>query len=355
MPFRTKKTTIWQYDLVVGGRRLRGSCGTDDWEDAKNVEAQVRADAKAQKAKGSSFTLSEAIGTYYRDKAIGTPSESTTRSQAKVILSKMDGGMALDRLTDAHILAYVARDRATCSNATVNRRLQMLGRALRHMSKFYKASIPPLELRSAETREPKERVRELSADEQARLFAALPLDHHPIISFAMLTGARIGTICGLLWSDVDMSSRTIFFRLKDDRVMTFPMSPEVRALLSALPKSNVVANRRYVFTRLNAQTLERVPVVSNGGVFNTDFRKALADAEIRDFRFHDLRHTFATRMLRQCKNIKLVSKLLGHTLLETTSRYAHVLVDDMRAELDAFSPLTNSVPQNGPQTKKLNH
>jgi integrase len=355
MPFRTKKTAIWQYDIVVGGSRFRGSCGTDQWEEAKNVEARVRADAKAQKAKGGSYTLSEAIGTYYRDKAIGTPSQNTTKSQAKVILEKMDGSTRIDRLTDAHIMAYVAKDRATCSNATVNRRLQMLGRALRHMAKFYKAEVPALELKAAETREPKERVRELSMDEQARMFDALPTEHHALVSFALLTGARIGTICGLLWSDVDMASRTIFFRLKDDRVMTFPMSPELRALLSALPRSNVIAHRRYVFTRLNAQTLERVPVVSNGGVFNADFRKALAGADIVDFRFHDCRHTFATRMLRQCKNLKLVSKLLGHTLLETTSRYAHVLVDDMRAELDAFSPLTNTVPQTGPQTKTKGH
>lgn len=50
-----------------------------------------------------------------------------------------------------------------------------------------------------------------------------------------------------------------------------------------------------------------------------------------------IRHTFATRMLRQTQNIKLVSQLLGHKDIATTSRYAHVLVDDMRAALDDFS------------------
>lgn len=260
--------------------------------------------------------------------------------------------MQISGITNAHVLSYVAKDRVTCANGTVNRRLQMLGRALKHMAKFYKATVPDLELRAAETREAKERVRELAMDEQVRLFQHLPAEYHPFVKFVLLTGARIGTVSGLLWDDLDMAEGSMFFRLKNDRVMTFPMSAEVRAILSALPRSNVMAHRRYVFTRVSQQTGERIPIVPNGGVFNTAFRKALADAGIEDFRFHDLRHTFATRLLRRSRNLKLVSKCLGHTMLETTSRYAHVLVDDMRAELEEFSPLSNSVPQNNPQTVK---
>ena len=68
-------------------------------------------------------------------------------------------------------------------------------------------------------------------------------------------------------------------------------------------------------------------------------RKALADAGIPDFRFHDLRHTFATRLLRKTGNLKLVSRLLGHTTVETTTRYAHVLDGDLQSAMDDFSPL----------------
>jgi len=92
--------------------------------------------------------------------------------------------------------------------------------------------------------------------------------------------------------------------------------------------------------------------VPKGGVFNAEFRDALTAAGIVDFRFHDLRHTFATRMLRQTGNIKLVSRLLGHSSIETTARYAHVLVDDMRAALEDFSPVSGADPQNNPQRVK---
>ncbi|MEQ6203909.1 hypothetical protein ABMC88_12705 [Sulfitobacter sp. HNIBRBA2951] len=170
MPFRTKKTRVYQYDIIVKGYRFRGSCGTEDYEEAKAVEAQIRADAKARRTAGGSYTLAEVLGTYHRDKMIGTPSESTNAGQCRAILKHMDGKQKIELMTDADILTYVAKDRTTCKNATVNRRLQMLGRAIRHIGKFYKAEIPTLELKAAETKEPREIVRELSLDEQERLF-----------------------------------------------------------------------------------------------------------------------------------------------------------------------------------------
>tara|TARA_R110002049_G_scaffold23545_10_gene83676 strand:+ start:57611 stop:58687 length:1077 start_codon:yes stop_codon:yes gene_type:complete len=340
MPFRTKKTRIYQYDIVVGGHRLRGSCGTEDFEAAKAIEADIRANAKRNAARGSDYTLSEALGTYINDKIIGRPSESTTKSQARIILSYMDGSKRISRLTDADIIQYAAKHRATCANSTVNRHLQMLGRAIRYMGKIYKCDIPPLDFKSAETKEPRERVRELTVDEQTRLFAALPQEFHPMVAFALMTGARISTITGLLWRDVDMTHREITFRLKGDELMFFPINAELAALLSAMPKSNVMESRRYVFTRVDGHSAERIQIVASGGVFGTVWRKALLDAGIENFRFHDLRHTFATRMLRKTQNISLVSKLLGHTNIETTSRYAHVMTSDLRDAMDGFSVLS---------------
>jgi len=356
MPFRTKKTRVWQYDIVVAGSRFRGTCATEDYEEAKAVEAAIRSSAKAERTRGGAYTLSEALGTYIRDRATGQPSEGTTKSQARAILKIMDGRQQVANLTDADVQAYVSKDRAGCTNGTVNRRLQLLGRALRHMGKVYKATVPDIDLKGAQTKEARERVRELSGDEQRRLFEALPREYHSFVMFALMTGARIANISGLLWSDVDMGNREITFRLKGDELMFFPINDELAALLSALPRSNVLRYRPFVFTRVDGHSADRIPIGSNGGVFGTAWRKALADAGVTDFRFHDLRHSFCTRMLRQTNNLKLVSKLAGHKNIETTMRYAHVLIDDMRLAMADYSvsgigpKLT--VPQNKPQTKQ---
>ena len=126
------------------------------------------------------------------------------------------------------------RRRAAASHATVNRWLQTLGRTLRHMA-IYKADLPSLDLKRAETKEPKERVRELSMDEQARLFEHPPKDLSPSVTLYLITGARISTKACLLWDDV--RDTEIVFRLKGDKEMRFPLSAELRALISAIPRS----------------------------------------------------------------------------------------------------------------------
>lgn len=348
MPFRTAKTKIYQYDIQVGGRRFRGSTGTDNYEEAKAVEAEIRRNANAKPS--SDYTLSEAFGTYHMEVCQHQTSAATSASQAKAILSHIPGKTRLAKLTQADLMRMTQKMRATCANATVNRRLQYMGRAIRHMAKMHGATLPDLDFRSVEVKEAKERIRELTFAEQERLFEHLPHDLHQPVQFCLLTGCRISTMTGLLWSDI--GDTEIHFRLKAGERMTFPITRELRALLSALPKSNRTYDRRHVFTRLDKVHLERVAIVPKGGVFNAEFRKAVADAQIPDFRFHDLRHTFATRMLRQTGNLKLVSRLLGHKDIATTMRYAHVLVDDMRDALEDFSPLSGTVPQNKPQSVK---
>lgn len=86
----------------------------------------------------------------------------------------------------------------------------------------------------------------------------------------------------------------------------------------------------HVITYVNhkAKGHPRQRVTPSGGTMAT-IKAAMVAAGIEDFRFHDLRHTFATRLLRHTGNLKLVSRLLGHTQVETTMRYAHVMLDDM--------------------------
>jgi site-specific recombinase XerD len=69
-----------------------------------------------------------------------------------------------------------------------------------------------------------------------------------------------------------------------------------------------------------------------GGGCNTYWRRHVRDAGIAEgFRRHDTRHTAGTRYVRATGNFKGAQKLLGHARIETTTRYAHVLLQDVRA------------------------
>lgn len=356
MPFRPRASRFWHYDFQIRGCRFHGSCGTEDFEEAKAVEARARVAARDSlgraEAEAGVFTLSEALGTYYADIADGQPSARTTRSQTKAILSILPPKTRIDALTMADVQRYVTTRRATCANSTVNRELQLLGRALAHMARVHRARLPAdLDLRAAQTPEAEERVRELTRDEQARLFQALRPDLHPLVTMALATGLRLSELCAMQWTAVDLDTGRIRIRQKGGRTRHFPINGELRALLTSLPRATTLPHARHVLTYVNhkAKGQPRWRISPGGGIMEV-FRAACVEAGIEDFRFHDLRHTFATRLLRQTSNLKLVSKLLGHTQIETTMRYAHVLDDDMREALDGYT-VADRVPKKSSKSR----
>jgi integrase len=342
MPFRPKNSRFWHYDFQIGGRRFCGSTYTESFEEAKAVEAQARVAAKTAPDQRGIFTLAEAIGTYWADISQHQTCSGVTLSQGKGLLGILDAKTRLDALTMADIARYVTARRATVANATVNRELQLLGRALRHMAKFHQAKVADLDLRAAEVKEPRERIRELSPEEQARLFKHLRADLHPLVQFALMTGAREATICGLQWHQVDLSNARIRFDMKGGEVMFFPVNGELRAFLSTLPRATLAEHRPYVITYIDQHSDQRKRITPGGGSLKAAFHKATIDAGIADFRFHDLRHSFGTRMLRKTQNLKLVSRLMGHQNIETTMRYAHVMMDDLAGAMEDFTALATA-------------
>ncbi|EKS38742.1 tyrosine-type recombinase/integrase [Afipia clevelandensis] len=74
----------------------------------------------------------------------------------------------------------------------------------------------------------------------------------------------------------------------------------------------------------------------------TEWRRAKLDAVLLDYRFHDNRHTAATGILRATGNLKAVQKLLRHSDVSTTSKYAHALIDDVRDAMTIAEKLRNT-------------
>ncbi|MAM60359.1 tyrosine-type recombinase/integrase [Maritimibacter sp. UBA3975] len=289
------------------------------------------------------------MGTYQKQVMEGKSSARTSRSQARTIMEVVDPMTNLHELTQAQMLRAVSALLEERSAATVNRCLDNFKRAINHMGETYDAKLPAkINWTRLKKKEPEERVRELTRAEENALFEHLRNDLHPLVHFALLTGARQGTICGLLWSDIDFDEGRMIFRIKGGGTQRFPLTEETRELLQSIPQARTPATRRYVFTFLGEDGQPH-PINPSGGHIWMKWRDAVRDAGIEDFRFHDLRHTFATRMLRQTGNLKLVSRLLGHKSLETTMRYAHVLDDDLEQALSAYAvrPATLSATDSG--------
>ena len=158
----------------------------------------------------------------------------------------------------------------------------------------------------------------LSYDEEERLLNSCPSYIKPIVITALGTGMRKMEILSLKWGNVDLTNNVIIIEATNSKTKKKKLVPISSKLKNELLKQKLKTGyQEYVF------------LTSKGANFKgTDsltrvFHNACNNAGIGKIRFHDLRHTFATRGIELTGNVVAVSKILGHRDLQTTMRYVH--------------------------------
>jgi integrase len=179
-------------------------------------------------------------------------------------------------------------------------------------------------------KEPIERVREVRPHEEEQIDAAIREEYRAVVAFARASGLRMAE-CLLKKEQIDMVGAAIWTTGKGDKPIRKPVTSEMRAILSVAMKNPT----EYVFVykakrnRTEKDGTQRImgqfyPVTTSG--LKTIWRRARlrknGPALPADLRFHDTRHDFATNLLRETGNLKLVQKALGHSKIETTTKYA---------------------------------
>lgn len=160
------------------------------------------------------------------------------------------------------------------------------------------------------------RVRYLSEEEEDLLLGAASPHLCRIITVALNTGMRKGELMGLRWQDVDLKNGVAYIpatRAKGKRDRRIHLNAPAVAALEELARP--IDSTELVFNSLTGGphgNLERL------------WRRALAASDLQDFHFHDLRHTFASRLVMAGVDLNTVRELLGHTNLIMTLRYAHL-------------------------------
>lgn len=121
--------------------------------------------------------------------------------------------------------------------------------------------------------------------------------------------------------------------------MVFPITPAIREILFPLQGQHP----EFVFTyvaiygnkRLGRVRGQRYPLTYSGA--KTAWQRLRASSGLADFRFHDFRHDFGTKLLRDSGNLKLVQKALNHRDIKSTLRYAHVLDEDVAVAVERLA------------------
>jgi len=172
-----------------------------------------------------------------------------------------------------------------------------------------------------------DRVRWITRDESQRLLKELPPHLHAMMRFALATGLRAGNVRGLKWADVDLTKRHVMVHAdssKSGKAIAVPLNQDaINAITGEIGNHTI-----YVFTYKGAYI---------GKCSTRAWRHALNRAGILDFKWHDLRHTWASWHVQNGTSLQELYELGGWHSFDMVLRYAHLSSSHLRAAADRIS------------------
>ncbi len=310
----------WFVDLSVAGQRIRRSTGTSVKAQAQQLHDQLKADLWRQSKLGESpdKTWDDAVVRFIREK-----SDNRTIDNDKMMLSWSKPylkGKRLSEITTDVIEDLIEKRRVGnssrtadtgCSNATINRHMQVIRRVLNCAVAWGWITTTP---RFRTLKESEGRLRWLTKDEEARLLAELPPHLSAMARFTLATGLRENNVIELEWNQVDVERRVAWVhgdRSKNGK----PLTVNLGATAIAILEEQRGQHENIVFP-YEGRKIEKA---STAGWY-----RALKRANIENFTWHGLRHTWASRHVMAGTPLEVLQKLGGWSSLQIVMRYAHL-------------------------------
>jgi integrase len=320
-----KKNGSWNIDYYYGSRRVREKTGDSKGEAEKALsirKAQIAEDRFGYRS-SRSFPPFREFAKKYR--VFAEANKKCFRANEQYRIAQLEayfGNLRISEITNWDAEQLKAHLSKSVAPATVNR---LIGNARHMFSMAMKWEGLPRNPFSGIKLLPVPDVtqRILTSEEELRLLKACDKIRAPhlnsFITLALNTGMRRGEILGLKWNQLDLEQRIVLVENSKTKSSNrrIPMNESVRGLLTKL-KADHQGDLVFPSHRKKGHPF-RDPKVA--------FRKAVRLSGIQHIRFHDLRHTFATRLVRAGVDLITVQQLLGHAKIVTTARYVHSLAD----------------------------
>jgi len=332
---KRKGSPYYYYDFILKGRRFTGSTRAASRREAERVERERREQAKAEikEDRRAVYSLSEACGIYWLEKGCrgrGKWKEDTAR-YLKQICAAVDEETPMSALGDKHVNQFVqARLKkfpAGEGHCAINRALAVFRAVHNHANDMHEQPVKAIKWSRHFLDEPKERVRWLTPDELTRLLEMLPEHARHAVAWSVYTGMRLSATYDLTWDAIDFAKAEATIIKKGGKEQVVVLSADAMTLLAELPRRGP-----FVFERRNRRKI---------------WERALREAGITDFRWHDLRHTHATLLRQSGAALEIVQRSLGHQSIKTTQRYAHVADSEMREALQRLPSFTPDSAHSG--------
>jgi integrase len=294
----------------------------------------------------TSLRLDDVAGRYWQEVGQHHAFANHTEHQIGKLIEFLGEDKLLTEITGDDVAKLVAwrrghrrRDGALLSPYTVNDLTEQLKKLFTRAKAWRVRFDDEPKWKDYWLKEPQERVRELSEDEAERLEAATRDDLAPFFAFAHASGLRLRQCVHLSWRDVHWDERQIVTPGKGGKTETVPITSTIREILWPLRGNH----RERVFTYVAQRTRgglvrgQRYPLTCSG--LKAAWRRLRMRAEVTGFRFHDYRHDFGSKLLRETGNLKLVQRALNHANIKSTVRYAHVLDSEVAEGMERVAEL----------------
>ena len=340
-----KRGNKWQYDFWVDGKRYRGSI----------PEARVKAQAER-----AEVTIRDSVYEGIYGKSVDAPklrdfiaetflpwAKANKRTwvhdvfRSRPLIEAM-GSKTMDEISPILVEKYKRDRRASKTVRGTERAPSTVNRELELLSKVFSLAIDqglaihnPCQ-KVKRFREDNERNRYLSDEEEPRLLSVLigpRASLRPLVVLAIHTGMRRGELLSLRWANVDFERGLVHVmnshreQTKSGHSRSIPMNRIARQQLLSLQTES--GDTEYVF--VNRKTGQPRTDVKRG------FRSACRNAGLEDFRFHDLRHTAATRLGDAGVDTRRIMAILGHRCMQTSARYTHATDDGLRRAIETLA------------------
>lgn len=322
-----KRGSVWWIDFTTPtGERVRRSAETGNKAEATEYHDRLKAEAWRQQKLDEvpSRTWNDAVVRWCKEQ-----SHKATAQEDKAKLRWLDqhlGGKELDTITrDMIERISQAKLADQCSNATVNRTLALVRSILRKCVREWQwlDRAPTVRM----LKEPTRRIRYLTHVEADRLLAELPQHLRDMAAFSLASGLRAANVTGLRWSAVDLDRRLAWVHpdeAKARRAIPVPLNGEAMAIL----QKQIGKHRELVFT-FKGKPIEQVSTAA--------WYKALGRAGIENFRWHDLRHTWASWHVQGGTPLNVLQELGGWASYSMVQRYAHLAADHLAPWADRLA------------------
>lgn len=263
------------------------------------------------------ITFKDLVEDYLKNEYIGTrPQQQRSRLNH---WSKLMGDMQVNNITKADIKFGLKRLPKDLSNATINKYKKAASVVFNFGIREYDLPDNPTRyIRSLP--EKKGRTRYLSDNERKRLFEACKASKwnklYLLVLMAITTGARRGELLSLCWNNIDIGKQTAYVLTSKNG------EPKV------LPLTNSVIEELQKFNRNDSSLIFCSEIKSDKPYFFfKQWKRVREEAELVDFRFHDLRHTTASYLAQNGATLLEIADVLGHKQIEVTKRYAHLCIE----------------------------